>query len=210
MGHLVRDKSLLITACSFLYLYFFLEDLLLSGKATNKNVKVIGFVTNVIVSSLRHVSWILLFHHPLHYIRPSCPVMLAEVMLRSPFHWKCILFWPTRNNYRLWHQLFYKTISTVTSIPLTSFQDMNHSRVSGFFLVSRLIWMVGRRKLRFVNFGLRIILTFLKIRNSDPANTSQNWHVGSPKFAVLQAKIEPLLECSGMLQWCRQWWGERL
>ena len=47
-------------------------------------------------------------------------------------------------------------------------------RVSGFFLVSRLIQMVGRRKLRFVNFGLRIILTFLKIQNGDPANTSQN------------------------------------
>ena len=47
-------------------------------------------------------------------------------------------------------------------------------RASGFFLVSRLILMVGRRKLRLMNFGLRIILTFLKIRNGDPANTSQN------------------------------------
>ena len=54
--------------------------------------------------------------------------------------------------------------------------------------------MIGRRKLRFVNFGLRIILTFLKIRNGDPANTSQNWHVGSAKFAVRRAKIEPLVQ----------------
>ena len=53
--------------------------------------------------------------------------------------------------------------------------------------------MVGRRKLRFVNFGLRIILTFMKIRNGDPVNTSQNWHVGSAKFVVRQAKIEPLV-----------------
>ena len=40
--------------------------------------------------------------------------------------------------------------------------------------MSQLIEMVGRRKLRFVSFGLRIILTFLKIRNGDPANTVQN------------------------------------
>ena len=52
--------------------------------------------------------------------------------------------------------------------------------------------MVSRRKLRFVNFGLRIILTCLKIQNGRPANTSQNLHVGSVKFAIHQAKIEPL------------------
>ena len=52
--------------------------------------------------------------------------------------------------------------------------------------------MVGRWKLWFVNFGLRIILTFLKIQNGDPANTSQNWHVGSAKFAICWAIIEPL------------------
>ena len=32
----------------------------------------------------------------------------------------------------------------------------------------------------------------MKIRNGDLANTSQNWHVGSAKFAVRWAKIEPL------------------
>ena len=52
--------------------------------------------------------------------------------------------------------------------------------------------MVGRRKLRFVNFGLRIILTFLNSKQC-PANTSQNWHVGSAKFAVRRVKIEPLM-----------------
>ena len=114
---------------------------------------------------------------------------------------RCGLCWIS-TNCRLWN--FLKSTGFLKKLEILITSELTKQFLSNFvgtllgdqgfrfFLVSRLIWMVGRRKLRFVNFGLRIILTFLKIRNGDPANTSQNWHVGSAKFAVRRAKIEPL------------------
>ena len=75
----------------------------------------------------------------------------------------------------------YKCVNKLISLSLLHNKALLHVkmsfskiRVSGFFLVSWLIYMVGRRKLRFVNFGLRIIPTFLKLQNGDLVNTSQN------------------------------------